>query len=161
MDTLLSRPRRLRLCVLSAAVVTVGSLAGCETVKEMAGTALYDLQQQRSPTSLGALAEQTHTGTLNFADQQLSTREFADEYRIYARPGQFLIVEMRASAFDPYVIVVAPSGYQLENDEHEHSQITAAIEWELFEEGEYRIIATSDESGQSGPYTLNIKLVDP
>ena len=150
-----------RTWTLLALVLVGNTLVGCGTIKEMTSTALHDLRDLRSPTQLGALPNQTHTGTLSFSDQQLSSHEFSDEYRIYARTGQILLVEMRAFAFDPYVIVIAPSGYQLENDEHMNSQITAAIEWELTEEGEYRIIATSDEAGKRGRYTLEISLIDP
>ncbi len=136
-------------------------LISCGTIKEMTNTAVYDVRELRSPTSLPAPPQQTFTGSLSLIDQQLPTHEYLDEYRIVARKGQVLIVQMQAIAFDPYVIAIAPSGYQLENDEHQNSQITAAIEWELSEDGEYRIIATSDEARQRGQYTLNVRLIDP
>lgn len=127
----------------------------------MTQTALYDLQAGRSPQLLGDDAQQTITGSLSLTDHQLASNEALDEYRIYARKGQLLRVVMETMAFDPYVIVISPSGEQLENDEHENRQITAAVEWELSEEGEYRIVATSSRVGQYGRYTLNIELIDP
>lgn len=109
-----------------------------------------------------ALAAQTpqarvERGTLAAGDQQLRSGEFYDEYTFEGRAGQRAVIEVTSTAFDPYVIVIAPSGEKQENDDWEGSNTRARVEQTLEESGRYRVLVTSYQGGETGAYQLRIE----
>ena len=95
-------------------------------------------------------------GQLAAGDATLSSGEYYDNYTVEARAGQQLIVDLTSSAFDPYVMVIAPSGEKKANDDWQGSNNRSRIEWTLTEGGTFRVIATSYKKGDSGAYALSI-----
>ena len=73
-------------------------------------------------------------------------------------PGQHVSIDLRSSAFDTYLILTDPAGEQTENDDAENGSSVghSSIETDLVENGTYRVLVTSYESGESGAYTLTI-----
>ena len=149
-------PIRIALIAIAALL-----LAGCAQIQEIAETALEDVltPATSTPTHLGDSANHTLAGSLGPGDMRLSSDEYMDEYRIYLRAGQTIRVELKSSEFDPYLVVIAPSGEQEDNDDYENSRSRSFIEWEVPEEGEYRILATSYRGRERGDYNLNVRLV--
>ena len=96
-------------------------------------------------------------GTLAAGDQQLRSGEYYDEYTFEGRAGQRAVIEVTSTAFDPYVIVIAPSGEKQENDDWEGSNTQARVEQTLEESGRYRVLVTSYEGGETGAYQLRIE----
>jgi len=98
-----------------------------------------------------------YRGTLASGDAQLSTGEYYDTYEFQGRAGQRAVFDLVSSAFDPYIMVVAPSGEKKENDDFNDSKSHSRLELALEETGTYRVIVTSYEKGEGGAYELRIE----
>jgi hypothetical protein len=97
-----------------------------------------------------------HRGALSPGDQTLRSGEYCDNYTFEGRAGQRVIVDLRSSAFDPYVMVIAPSGSKKENDDYQGSNSHSRLELVLEESGSYRVVATSYRKDEVGAYELSI-----
>lgn len=98
------------------------------------------------------------SGRLASGDRTLSSGEYADEYSFEGRRGQRVTVDLRSSAFDPYLIVRPPQGDQTDNDDHEGDAHRSLVSLELPMDGTYKVIVTSYKSGETGAYDLRIDL---
>jgi len=97
------------------------------------------------------------SGRLESGDEELRSGEFVDDYEFEGVPGQHVAIDLRSSAFDTYLILKAPAGEQTENDDADDGGVGhSRIDTELAEAGTYRVLVTSYESGESGPYSLTI-----
>jgi hypothetical protein len=97
------------------------------------------------------------SGRLESGDETLSSGEFVDDYEFEGAPGQHVAVDLRSSAFDTYLILKDPAGEQTENDDADDGGVGhSSIDADLSEAGTYRVLVTSYESGESGPYSLTI-----
>src|SRR5258705_702514 len=111
-----------------------------------------------APGALGAQGTPTvYRGALASGDAQLSTGEYYDTYEFQGRAGQRAVFDLTTSAFDPYIMVVAPSGEKKENDDFNSSKSHSRLELALEETGTYRVIVTSYEKGEAGAYELLIE----
>ncbi|MBL8536109.1 MAG: caspase family protein [Hyphomonadaceae bacterium] len=125
----------------------------------------YELQinpaQGVTPDLAGAAetfaAGQTMNGALQQGDETLQSGEFVDTYRFQGRQGERVVIDMSSAQVDPYLILVAPSGAQEDNDDRSQSDRNARIETTLAETGEYRIGATSYQPGESGAYVVTLQ----
>jgi hypothetical protein len=61
---------------------------------------------------------------------------------------------MSSQAFDTYLVVLAPNGDDVQNDDFDGNTSRSRIELELPETGRYRILATSYGSGETGSYEI-------
>ncbi len=100
---------------------------------------------------------QTMNGELAQGDQQLSSGEFIDNYNFQGTAGERVVIDMRSTQMDPYLILLAPSGAQEDNDDTSASDRNARIETVLAETGQYRIGATSYQPGESGAYVVTLQ----
>jgi hypothetical protein len=100
---------------------------------------------------------QTMNGELAPGDAQLRTGEFVDTYRFQGEAGQRVVVDMRSTAFDPYLILRAPSGAQEDNDDISAGDRNSRIEMTLAESGIHVIGATSYQPGERGPYVVTLR----
>ena len=120
-------------------------------------TGSYELRIETGAPGVAAVGgPRVEHGTLASGDQTLSSGEFADEYTFDGRRGQRVTVDLRSSAFDPYLIVKPPSGDQSDNDDHEGDARRSLISLELPMDGTYRVIVTSYKTGETGAYDLRI-----
>ena len=103
---------------------------------------------------------QTHNGSLAQGDQTLQSGEFVDVYNVDVKAGQWVLVEMASTAFDPYLILRSPGGNQTENDDSDGSLQLAVVRQQATEAGTWKVSATSAASGESGAYTLKITVSD-
>lgn len=105
----------------------------------------------------GAVASaQTYTGSLAPGDAQLDNGEYYDLYPVSLQAGQTIEVDLTADAFDTFLILVAPSGANEQNDDHEGSQQRSYLRTQATESGEYRVVATSYAGEETGDYRLTI-----
>ncbi len=97
-------------------------------------------------------------GTLQVSDDTLQSGEYVDSYDFDGIPGQHVEIDLSSDDFDTYLILVDPSGEQIENDDAESSDDVghSAIETDLTETGTHRVLVTSYEAGEAGSYRLKI-----
>jgi len=97
-----------------------------------------------------------HRGALASGDLQLQSGEYYDTYEFPGRAGQRVVFDLTAAAFDPYLMVIAPSGHKEENDDYEGSSTRSRLELALEETGTYRVVVTSYKKDEAGAYELRI-----
>lgn len=114
-------------------------------------TGTYRLQ---IPGGEDAPRNQTVTGTLAAGDATLSTGEYGDAYAFEGVAGQTVVIDLRSTEFDPYLILRTPSGETQFNDDWNSSSQQSRIELNLPETGHYSITVTSFKSGETGSYQL-------
>lgn len=102
-------------------------------------------------------AGQTMNGELAAGDTTLTSGEFIDTLRFQGTAGQRVVIDMRSTALDPYLILLAPSGAQEDNDDVSANDRNARIETTLAETGEYRIGATTYQPGETGAYVVTLQ----
>jgi hypothetical protein len=108
-------------------------------------------------TGGGLEARMERSGNLEPGDETLTSGELVDTYDFEGSPGQHVSIDLRSSAFDTYLILRDPAGEQTENDDADDGGVGhSVIESELTEAGTYRVLVTSYETGESGPYQLSI-----
>src|SRR5258705_9785328 len=102
----------------------------------------------------GALVAQgtptVYRGTLASGDAQLSTGEYYDTYEFQGRAGQRAVFDLTSSAFDPYLMVVAPSGDKKANDDFNGSNSRSRLEAGLPAAGDPRRLRTSPPTDGAG-----------
>src|SRR5256885_822329 len=97
-----------------------------------------------------------HRGALASGDQQLRSGEYYDTYEFQGRAGQRVVFDLTSTAFDPYLMVVAPSGHKEENDDYNGSNTRSRLELALEETGTCRVLVTSYKKDETGAYELRI-----
>jgi len=101
---------------------------------------------------------QTMNGELAPGDTTLQSGEFIDTFNFQGTAGERVVIDMRSTQMDPYLILVAPSGAQEDNDDvAPGSDTNARIETTLAETGQYRIGATSYQPGERGQYVVTLQ----
>ena len=115
------------------------------------------------PAALGLLllagpvaAQPVYTGALEAGDDRLASGEFADRYTVTLEAGQALEADLTSSDFDPYLVLVAPSGAQEENDDYLGSQVHSRLVTTAAEGGAYTVVVTSYAAGETGAYRLEL-----
>ncbi|WP_114950772.1 caspase family protein [Sphingosinicella terrae] len=105
------------------------------------------------PIALGAVVN----GRLAPGDGRLASGEFTDRYRFTGRRGQRIRAELTAGKFDTYLILRRPDGSQDDNDDRVDGAETSTnsrIDTVLAEDGEYVLVVTSYQPGETGDYRL-------
>jgi hypothetical protein len=112
---------------------------------------------------LGATAAraQVHTGDLAAGDDRFPSGEYADAFTVVAGAGGRLEAELSSSAFDAYLVVLAPSGARAENDDVDGSTTDARVVMAAAEAGAYTVYVTSYAPGETGPYRLTLRGAAP
>jgi hypothetical protein len=96
-------------------------------------------------------------GELEEGDETLNSGEYRDAYTFEGRAGQNVVLDLRAQAFDPYLILDFPGDDQLDNDDHEGDVRRSLISTTLPEDGTYRVLVTSYRVGETGAYDLQMR----
>lgn len=99
------------------------------------------------------------SGTLASGDRQLNGGEYMDAVQLQGQAGERWIVDLRSSAFDPFLIVKGPDGEQLENDDFEGANDRSLIDVTLPATGTWNIAVTTYRAGESGAYDLTVRRV--
>ena len=105
-------------------------------------------------------AVRNEQGRLEPGDDTLRSGEYTDTYTVEGRQGQTLVVELRSTAFDPYLIVRLPDGQQLDNDDDEGDRTRSRVEAVLPASGTTQVVVTSYAVGETGAYDLTIRVAE-
>ncbi|WP_412063160.1 hypothetical protein [Rubrivirga sp. IMCC45206] len=108
-----------------------------------------------------AAPERVYTGTLQDGDDTLVSGEFLDPYEVIAREGQWIRAQVLSGDFDPYLMVLSPTGDQTEVDDSAagNTSMTKAV-LEATEAGKWTIVVTSFAPGETGDYELTFDVLD-
>lgn len=109
-----------------------------------------------APNGAVGVAAATRQGTLAQGDATLRSGEFVDRYNFNWPVGTTVRVRLESTAFDPYVIVRAPSGQQQDNDDASPSDRNSQLEYTVREAGQHTVQVTSYRPGETGAYNLII-----
>ena len=121
-------------------------------------TGVYDyLLTRRSGVAAGP-QRRVETGRLASGDAVLQTGEFADSFPLAGTPGSRIVLDLTSQDFDTYLVLRSPSGESVSNDDYEESSHRSHLEHVAGEAGEYRILVTSYEKGETGNYRLAIEV---
>jgi hypothetical protein len=103
-----------------------------------------------------------HSGTLQAGDAKLTSGEYVDSFEFDGMLGQHVAIDLTSDDFDTYLILKEPSGKQTENDDADGSGDVghSVIETNLTQDGTYRVLVTSNKTGEKGSYRLTIDRSD-
>ncbi|MCK6503093.1 caspase family protein [Myxococcota bacterium] len=99
------------------------------------------------------------SGSLASGDAVLSSGEYADVVRVEGQAGERWVVDLRSSAFDPFLIVKGPDGTQVENDDFEGAGDRSLVDLTLPASGTWQIATTTYRAGEGGAYDLTLRRV--
>lgn len=99
----------------------------------------------------------TEHGMLEAGDSELDAGEYCDYFTFKGAVGGMAVVMLRADDFDPYLIVRAPSGAQVDNDDYEGDATRSLVTFPMEESGTYTIGVTSYRPTETGEYSLLVE----
>ncbi|MGB3205398.1 MAG: trypsin-like peptidase domain-containing protein [Crinalium sp.] len=115
-----------------------------------AGTATNQVQPQ------GSILRQT--GILGSDAPRLPDGSPYRAYSFQGRAGQSVTITLESTDFDPYLILVAPNGQKIaENNNTSQNNRSAVLRGRLSRDGVYRVIVNAVNSGGQGRYSLTIR----
>jgi len=110
---------------------------------------------QTVPVSPVIASGQTAAGELAITDSQRRSGKFEDLYVIEGHRGQRLQLDLISEAFDPYLVVTGPEGFNLANDDAAGGDsLNSRIVIQFPSDGQYRVSVTSFRAGETGAYRL-------
>jgi len=98
------------------------------------------------------------SGSLGDGDATLRSGEYMRAYALTGRAGDRLDIRLRSGGFDPYVFLVGPGEFSAANDDDESGEdgTNSRLIVTLPADGEYQLVATSFEPGETGDFVLAI-----
>lgn len=118
---------------------------------------VYTTQRRRGGDYVLKVASpRVERGELRRGDRTLDDGEFYDAYEVDVQPGQRIIADLTSTAFDTYVGIMSPSGKAWTNEDFEGSSERSYLEVDVTEAGQWTVMATSREEGETGRYELRI-----
>ncbi len=143
-----------------ATLLALLALTACGDASDAPAAAATDtaaVAEEAPPAS----PEKVYTGTLEAGDDTLESGEYLDSYEVIAREGQWIRAQILSGDFDPYFLVLSPTGEQTDIDDSTtgNTSMTKAI-LEATEAGEWTIVVTSYAPGESGDYELTYEVSD-
>jgi len=114
--------------------------------------ASFDQVERAEPIQLGAAIQ----GRLDAQDGE--GEKLQDRYRLTARRGERVRINLTSPEFDTLLTLQMPDGTVLANDDHgEETGTNSRLETVLAEEGDYIIAVTSYGEGEKGKYRLTLE----
>ncbi len=107
-----------------------------------------------TPPAVVDASGETTRGALATSDSRLQSGEYSDSYTMQFGAGEAVELLLSSTAFDPYLIVRSPSGNQMDNDDLTPSSRDAGLTIPVAEAGEYSVMVTSYQPGETGAYVL-------
>ncbi|MDI7268693.1 MAG: pre-peptidase C-terminal domain-containing protein [Myxococcota bacterium] len=95
-------------------------------------------------------------GSLVDGDERLPDGEWIDWYSFRGEAGQAATIDLASSEFDPYLVLVAPGGEQVDNDDISEADRNSRISRTLDATGDYQVGVTSYQPGERGRYELRM-----
>jgi len=107
--------------------------------------------------TIALTADRAEAGRLAAGDETLGSGEYRDLFTFEGRAGEFAVLDLQSSEFDPYLMLLTPSGDQEENDDYEGDGSRSQLALTLEETGTFTVGVTSYEAGETGAYTLELR----
>lgn len=85
-----------------------------------------------------------------------SDNSYFNVYTLDARTNQLFSIEMSSTEVDPYLMVLAPWGEMIDQDDNSGMGNTARVLLQSPVEGEYTILANAGTAGEQGLFSLNV-----
>ena len=92
---------------------------------------------------------------------EISRNTHTDAWTLVAEEGEAFAVTLRSDDFDTYLIVHAPDGSVLVQDDDSAGDLNSRAEFRTFEAGRYTVLATAFSSEGRGSYSLVADAIDP
>lgn len=96
---------------------------------------------------------QTLNGRLGQGDSTLRSGEYMNAWALRGRAGDQIDLRLSSSAFDAYLFMTGPGDFSAVNDDTDGSDSRLTVT--LPADGEYRVVATTYEPGETGAYRLS------
>lgn len=96
-------------------------------------------------------------GELARGDELLVGGELGDRLSFSGDEGEYVWLDLRSAAFDPYLVVAGPGGEQWESADPARSPGRSALGLTLPRAGEYEVLVTSATAGETGPWDLTLR----
>jgi 3'-phosphoadenosine 5'-phosphosulfate sulfotransferase len=162
---------RLTVTVGSGGTYTIraNSLAANSTgaytlTVERAGQGATPVSTRPQPSGGGGggtiTAGQTISGQLQTSDLKLQDNSYADEYRYTGRPGEEIVITMRSSSFDTYLVWGRGQGSSFaseKTDDDGAGGTDSQLRVTVGSGGTYTIRANSLAANTTGAYTLSVE----
>lgn len=81
---------------------------------------------------------------------------YFNAYTFEGRAGQQVVIEMSSTEFDAYLILLAPDGRDLAQDDDSGGGSNARLQASLPVDGIYTVLANTYQSGETGNYNLRL-----
>jgi serine protease Do len=94
------------------------------------------------------------SAVLTASDRTLPDGSYFKAYQFQGQAGQSVVIEMRANAIDPYLVLFDASGRKVAEDDDGGGGKNARIAVTLPTTGKYTLYANSYEVGQTGSFTI-------
>jgi hypothetical protein len=130
-------------------------MADCTSEPCFYGVGVYADAAAASTVQGSMPSTQNYRGQLDTGDDRLDG-DYYDTYDFYGNAGDTVVIDLFSSSFDTYLILMAPSGADTQNDDYNESLDRSRIERVLDETGTWTAFVTSYESGETGAYELSI-----
>jgi hypothetical protein len=138
---------------ISATSFAPGSMGAYRIdMRQASGNAEFDQMPRAEAIRIGGSIQ----GDLERRDTSVGDK-FQDLYRLRARRGERVRIDLNSSEFDTVLTLQMPDGTIVVNDDHgEQTGTNSRLETVLAEDGEYLIGVTSYEDGETGKYRLTL-----
>ncbi|MEO1348123.1 MAG: CHAT domain-containing protein [Cyanobacteria bacterium J06635_15] len=110
-------------------------------------------QSETQPENLLQVA-----GILVNGDASLGDGSLYDEHIFQGQTGQIVRITLKSSAFDAYLLLLAPSGDVIGENDDDSNSTNSEILVQLSENGVYRILANAYDQTGRGPYQLTVDI---
>lgn len=87
-----------------------------------------------------------------------SDRSYFNAYSFDGKAGQQIAIDMTSDEIDPYLILLAPDGQDLGQDDDSGGGSSARLVAALPADGTYTVLANTYQAGQTGSYNLRLSL---
>ena len=99
-------------------------------------------------------------GSLSEGDITLNDGSLYDEHTFQGQAGQIVRITLESDAFDTYLLLIAPSGDPISENDDGGSGNNAEIVVQLPDDGPYRVLATAYDQTGGGAYRLMVIAAD-
>ena len=103
------------------------------------------------------VAGRTFNGSLSSYDTVWDDGSHYDVWNVTARAGQRVVIDMESDDVDAYLRVLRYDGTAIATDDDGGSGSNARVEFPAPEAGDYLVIATSYEAGETGAYLVSVR----
>jgi hypothetical protein len=146
---------------LAATLAESGTFTVTVTSYRASEVGAYELViTQRGDAAAGA-RHRSENGSLAAGDEQSGDGKYTDRYNVTAAPGDRIVLDLRSSDFDTYLVLRGPGGENATNDDYEGSTRRSRIEHIAAGGGEYTVLVTSYSPNTTGDYGLSIEIDQP